>query len=143
MRRLLFAVLALALVLSVRTSAQMPTAQKWENAEWYYVMSWQFAQADADSSMTLLFDYFMPAIKDVWPDMKCFRHVMGEWHITCFGPMIEGPASLEWQTSPEEIAFMTALMERHGESMMEVVEWYFKTITRSTSSFGLDPTGGM
>ncbi len=143
MRRLVFAVLALALVLSVRTSAQMPTPQKWENAEWYYVMSWQFAQADADSSMTLLFDYFGPAMKETWPDMKCFRHVMGEWHITCFGPAAEGPAGFEWQTSPDEIAFMTALVEHHGEGVMEVAEWYMRTITRFTSSFGLDPTGGM
>ena len=47
MRRIVFAVLALALVLSVRTSAQMPTAQRWENVEWYIVMNWEFTGADA------------------------------------------------------------------------------------------------
>jgi hypothetical protein len=102
MRRLILAVVVLALALSVPTSAQMPTAERWENVEWYSVMSWQFALADA-----------------------------------------EGPTAFEWRTSPESVTFMSTLMEQHGEGWMEVGEWFMRSTTRFTFSFGLDPSGAM
>ena len=144
MRRLIPVILALVLVVSVRTSAQeMPTAQKWENVEWYTVFSWQLAGADAESAMTMFVDNALPVMKEVWPDMTCLRLMTGEWSIACFGPMSAGLAELEWETSPQFLRFMSLFAEREGEAATEMLETFGNAIVRSKVDIALKHTGGM
>ncbi len=144
MRRIIPIILALVLVVSVRTSAQeLPTAKKWTDVEWYIVQSWQFTVAEADAQMTILFDTAMPVFKESFPGMRCFRHVMGEWDVTCMFPIPEGPAWLEWETPPEFVDYITGIFELLGEETMEMGETFANAIVRQTSSIVLEPTGGM
>jgi len=143
MRRIVFAVLALALVLSVRTSAQMPTAQKWENVEWYGVMNWQLTGADADSAMTIVFDHMMPVMAEVYPDWTCLRLMTGEWSITCFGPMEEGLEGMAWRVSPDDVRFMSLFIEREGEAAMGMFETFTNANAGFTFNIALKHTGGM
>ena len=143
MRRTVFAAVALAIVLAVRTSAQMPEAQKWENVEWYWVDNWQLTGPDADSAMTIFFDHALPVMTEVWPDMRCLRLLTGEWNITCSAPMTEGLGSLEWRRSPRMARFMALLFEREGEAVVGMGETFEKAVARHTSQLALKHTGGM
>ncbi len=144
MRRIIPIILALVLVVSVRTSAQeLPTAKKWTDVEWYIVQSWQFTVAEADAQMTILFDTAMPVLKESFPGMRCFRHVMGEWDVTCMFPIPEGPAWLEWEMPPELVDYTTGIFELLGEETMEMGERFMNALVRQTSTIVLEPTGGM
>ena len=91
MRRLIPAVLVFFLFVSVRTSAQeMPTAQKWENVEWFWLLSFQFTGAEADSASTIFWEHFMPVMAEAWSGTTCLRIMTGDMGVTCFGPMEEG-----------------------------------------------------
>ena len=144
MRRIIPIVLALVLVASIHTSAQeMPTAQKWENVEWYSVMSWQLAGAQADSATTLFFERFLPVIMDVWPETTCLRLMTGEWSITCIGLMNDGVAGLEWEMAPEAVRMWTLLLEREGEAAAGMFETFGNATARFAMHYALKHTGGM
>lgn len=131
MRRIMFTVLALAFVLSVRTSAQMPTPQKWENVEWYIVMSWQFAGADADSAATIFWDHVLPAMAEAWPGTTCLRVMTGKMGVACYGPMEDGLEGMAWQVSPNDVRFLSLFFEREGEGAEEL----FKTFGSGATGF--------
>ena len=143
MRRIVFVVLALALVLSVRTSAQMPTAQKWENVEWYMVMNWQFTGADADTAATIFWDHMMPAMAEAWPGTTCLRVMTGEMGVACFGPMEDGPEGMAWEVSPNDVRFLSLFFEREGEGAMELFKTFGSGATGFTMNIALKHTGGM
>ncbi len=99
MRRIIPIVLALVLVVSVRTSAQeLPTAQKWTDVEWYTVTTMYFS--DPGEGMNLFVDHFLPIFKEVWPESTCLWFRTGERRMTCYGPMPAGPAEMEWRMDP-------------------------------------------
>ncbi len=143
MRRIILIVLALVLVVSVRTSAQLPTAQKWTDVEWYSLINWQFTAAAVDTAMTLFFGTGLPALKESFPGIRCFRHVTGEWHVTCIAPMPEGPSWLEWEMPPEFVDYITRIFEREGEAAMDIAETFNNAVARQTLTIVLEPTGGM
>ncbi len=143
MRRIIPIVLALVLVVSVRTSAQLPTAKKWTDVEWYQVINWQFTVAEADAQMTILFDTAMPVLKESFPGIRCFRHVTGEWDVTCIFPMPEGPSYLEWELPPDFADYIAGLFERAGEEAAGMVETFINAVVRQTSTIVLEHTGGM
>ncbi len=142
MRRVIPIVLALVLVVSVRTSAQLPTAQKWTDVEWYNVFSLQFTFADADTAMTILFDTLMPVAREVSGN-RCFRHVTGEWHVTCIGPMPEGPSYLEWEMPPDFADYIARFFEQEGEAAAGIAETFNNAVARQTFTIVLEHTGGM
>jgi hypothetical protein len=143
MRRIIPIILALVLVVSVRTSAQLPTAQKWENVEWYSVVSWQLTGANADSAMTIFFDHLAPLIAEVWPETTCLRLLTGEQRITCFGPMKDGLAEMEWAVSPELERLFSLFVEREGEAAAGMGETFGNAVSRFESHIALKHTGGM
>ena len=144
MRRVIPIVLALVLIVSIRTSAQdLPTAQKWENVEWFNVISWQFTNTEVDTAMTILFDIYMPVLRETMPGSKCLRFVTGEWHVTCMAPLPEGPASLEWQIAPAFADFLAGVAENQGEAAMGIFEMWNAAIARESSDIAFVPSGGM
>ncbi len=143
MRRIVFAVLALILVLSMRTTAQMPTAQRWENVEWYVVMNWQFTGADADSASSIFWDHMLPAMTDTWPETTCLRVMTGQMGVTCFGLMAEGLEELEWEVSPNDVRFFSLFFEREGEAGMGMFQTFMNAATGFTFDLALKHGGGM
>ena len=137
MRRIVFAVLALILVLSMRTTAQMPTAQRWENVEWYVVMNWQFTGADADSASSIFWDHMLPAMTDTWPETTCLRVMTGQMGVTCFGLMAEGLEELEWEVSPNDVRFFSLFFEREGEAGMGMFQTFMNAATGFTFDLAL------
>ncbi len=141
MRRVIPIVLALVLVVSVRTSAQLPTAQKWTDVEWYSVTTFYFS--DAEEGMNLFVEHFLPVVKEVWPDVTCLQLRTGEVKMTCYGPEPEGPATLEWRVNPQEADFYVRLAEHLGEAGWELGEALDNTISRITTDIAMRHTGGM
>ena len=143
MRHIICAVVVLALVLSSRTSAQMPAAQKWENVEWYVVMSWQFTGADADSATTIFWDHIMPAMGETWPETTCLRVMTGETGVICFGPMANGLEEMEWAVSPNDVRFLSLFFEREGDAGVGLFETFMNAATGFTFNLALKHKGGM
>jgi hypothetical protein len=143
MRRVIPIVLALVLVVSVRASAQMPTAQRWENVEWYFVMSWQFAGPDAEAATDIFWDHLMPAWSEASPETTCLRVITGQTGVACFGPMEEGLEGLAWQVSPSDVRLLTLLIEREGEAVAEMFQTLLSSVTGLTMNVALKHTGGM
>jgi len=144
MRRLIPVVLALVLVVSARASAQdLPTAQRWENVEWYWVMQWQFTGAEADSAATIFWDHLNPVFAEAFPEAMCLRVMTGEMGVTCFGPMEEGLEGMTWETSPSDIRFMSLFFEREGEAAMDMFTTLGKAMTGWTYNIALKHTGRM
>jgi hypothetical protein len=131
MRRFVFVVTVLSLVLSVRTAAQEPTPQKWENVEWYIVLNWHFAGADADSAATIFWDHMMPVMAEAWPGTICLRVMTGKMGVACYGPMEDGLLGMEWQVSPNDVRFLSMFFEREGEAAMDM----FKTFGSGATGF--------
>jgi hypothetical protein len=121
----------------------MPTAQKWENVEWYSVMSWHVTGPNTEAVMTIFFDHLMPVSAEVWPEMTCLRLITGDERITCFGPMSGGLADLEWKVSPEFTRFLSLLVEREGEAGTEMLGTFYSGVADFTSHIALKHTGGM
>jgi hypothetical protein len=144
MRRIIPFVLALVLFAPARMSAQdQLTAQKWTDVEWYRIQSWQFTAAGEDTAMTIMWDIYMPMIREVAPESRCFRHVTGEWHITCIFHMSEGPAYYEWETAPGFADFVNGIIERQGEAALDVFETFNDAVARRSHTVLIEPTGGM
>ena len=142
MRHVIPIVLALVLVVSVRTSAQdLPTAQKWTDVEWYSVTTFYFS--DAEEGTNLFVEHFLPLVKEVWPDVTCLQFSTGEVKMTCYGPEPEGPASLEWRVDPGLADFYAKVVEHHGEAAAERLEAFGNTLSRVTTHLAMRHTGGM
>ena len=142
MRRIIPIVLALVLVVSARTSAQV-TAQRWENVEWSTIMNWQFVGGQVDTAMTIWFDVFMPTVRVAFPGARCFRHITGETGVTCIFPMPEGPTALEWQTPPAFVDFFAGVFQEEGEAAAGLFETFGNAIERITLHIVLEPIGEM
>jgi hypothetical protein len=143
MRRSIFAVLALAVVTSIGTSAQVPTPKKWENVEWFWLLNFQFTGAEADSASTIFWEHFMPVMAEAWSGTTCLRVMTGDMGVTCFGPMEEGLEGMAWEVSPEDVRFMSLLMEREGEAAMDMFATFGRGTTGFTFNIALQHTGGM
>jgi len=144
MRRLVLIIVALALVVSVRTSAQdLPTAQKWENVEWYVVMSWQFTGVEADSAATIFWDHLNPVMAEVFPGTICLRVMTGEMGVSCFGPMEGGLEEMTWEVSPSDISFISLFFEREGEAAEDMFMTLGRAMTGWTFNLALKHTGRM
>ena len=144
MRRLIPIFVALVLIVSVRTSAQeMPTAQKWENVEWYVVMSWQFTGEEADSAATIFWDHLNPVIAEALPGTVCLRVMTGEMGVTCFGPMEGGLEDMTWEVSPGDLRFTSVFFEREGEAAEDMFRTLGRAMTGWTYNVALKHTGGM
>jgi len=143
MRRIVFAGFVLALVLSVRTTAQLPAARKWENVEWYMVLSWQFTGADADSASTIFWDHINPVLAESWPGTVCLRVLTGEMGVTCYGPLEDGLEGMAWEVSPGDVRFMSTFFEREGEAAMGLFETFGRAATGFTFDIALKHGGRM
>jgi hypothetical protein len=142
MRRLVPVVLALTIAVSASTAAQeTPTAEKWTNVEWYDIGTWYFS--DGEEALALWTEHFLPVVNEIWPESTCLWFMTGETHMTCYGPMSEGPAEMEWRMHPDGVRFMEAFTAQEGEAAEELFERWGNAVSKYTSHIALKHTGGM
>jgi hypothetical protein len=142
MRRLVPVVLALTIAVSASTAAQeTPTAEKWTNVEWYEISTWYFS--DAEEALTLWTEHFLPVVTEVYPEDTCLFSVTGQTRMTCYGPMIDGPAGMEWRLSPKGVEFQTKMAEREGEAVEELYDRWGNAVSKYTYDIARKHTGGM
>ena len=142
MRRLVPVALALTLAFSATVAAQeMPAAEKWTNVEWYSVTTFYFS--DEEEGLTLWTEHFLPVAMEVFPETNCLWFITGETHLTCYFPMPDGPADMEWRMDPDGVEFMAALAAREGEATMELFDSWANAVSRMTNHIALKHTGGM
>ena len=68
------------------------------------------------------------------PPVRIFEYATGgEWDVSLFFPLPEGPSSLEWEMSPDEEKWMEALASRNGgaEKALAIINEYKSMIARS------------
>lgn len=106
---------ASAVVLGVPAAAQEAQPQRMQNVTYHGVEFIKFKEGSRERAGEIVEQYFAPASRDASTTMPLEYHIdTGEWDYIMFWPMKGGMADMEWETHPEEIAWMQALTKRAG-----------------------------
>jgi hypothetical protein len=132
--------LALALVglFAVPTRTEAQEVEKWDGVNWYRIVHVDFHNGKTGEARRIIEEHFMPAADDAGtagPDMLLW-HETGEWDLTIIWRMKEGPASMEWRRSPDNVKWWKSFSELEGgdEAAELIQKEYSALIARSTSS---------
>lgn len=68
----------------------------------------------------------------------------GPWDVLLIGHMKDGPSTLTWKASPQEVKVQEAMLEWAGdqEEIQELVDEYQSLIARSTTHLGFSGRHG-
>ena len=107
---------ALAVVcVPMSASAQEMKAERMQNVSFHSVEMIKFKPGKRARAMEIIRDYFVPADKAAGGGQVIDLHLQtGPWDAIVVFPMSGGPADMSWQTSPDEIKWMTALGQKAG-----------------------------
>jgi hypothetical protein len=136
MRLMLAAALIVLFALPTRAEAQ--EAEKWEGVDWYRIVNVDFHNGKAGDARRIIEDHYMPAGEAAGtptPVMLLWNET-GEWDLTIIWHMKDGPASMEWQRSPDGVKWWQTFVEREGgeEAAEAIQEEYSGLVARSTST---------
>lgn len=149
MRRIPLAILAVLLVLPGRLAAQEDQQPvKWTGVEWYNVVNIDFAPGKTSDALKIIREHFMKASDAAGtpkPTM-ILMDVTGPWDMTVIWKMKDGPASMEWRRSPDNIKWWAALVKQEGseDAANKLTEEYGSYVARSSSTITrtMDMSGG-
>ncbi len=117
MRRAIIASVAVIGLLGLAPAAQDgATPTKYTNVNWYSITNVDYYPNKAKDALKIVYDHFVPAAQTAGMDgLRLFEYATGgEWDLTVIFPMKEGPAEMEWENSPEDVAWMKAIAEKLG-----------------------------
>lgn len=114
MNKWMFAVACAALCVPSIASAQEMKAERVKDTNWVMVEMVKFLPGKRQRAGEIVEQYFTKASNDIGGGIVDLHLDTGEWDFITVFPMKGGPADLTWQTSPEEIQFMTALAKYTG-----------------------------
>lgn len=124
----------------VAQAQQEMTAKKFENPEWKQVMLVKFEPESIERAKEIIRNYFVKA------DIKAGRQgpsvavdlVTGEWDMMLVWDMKGGIEDLNWETSPDDVKWMTAMNDIAGgkDKARALLKEWSSTINRSTSYIG-------
>ncbi|MEM8714134.1 MAG: hypothetical protein AAGG01_24590, partial [Planctomycetota bacterium] len=101
--------------LTPSTGEEVRTARKFEGATWSRVVNISFVPGKKADAIRIIQDYLRPAsVASSTPQPLAYEHVTGEYDITAIWELTEGTDSLNWEVSPAQVAWRTALAERLG-----------------------------
>lgn len=139
MRRIPLAILAVLLVLPARLAAQEdqgPT--KWTGVDWYTVVNIDFAPGKTADAVKIIREHFMKASDAAGTPkpVMVLMDVTGPWDMTVVWKMQDGPTSLEWRRSPENVKWWAAFVKQEGseEAARKIQEEYGSYVARSSST---------
>lgn len=118
---------AVVLFANYPASAQDMKAQKIANVTYQTVEFIKFKEGSRDRAGEIVEKYFAPASANSKTMMPNEYHMQtGEWDYILIWPMAGGMADMEWQTSPDEVAWFGALNKLSGgeaQSKALIAEW--------------------
>ncbi len=131
--------LACVLVLPLSAAGQdAPAAAKWTDVDWYRVVQIDFESGKMNAAMDFIDEHFVPATEAAGtpgPAMLLW-HETGEWDLTVLWVMAEGPSSMEWRRSPDNIKWWSALVAHEGGADAAAAVWAeWNSMIERTNSF--------
>jgi hypothetical protein len=92
---------------------EAPAPKKFENVNWYWMANVKFKPGKLDDALKIINEHFAPAGNAVgMTGVRMLHHTGGEWDLTLLFPSAEGPRSLEWAMSPDDVKWMTEMARR-------------------------------
>jgi hypothetical protein len=128
---------AIACLLTIPSSAEAQEAEKWEGVNWYRIVHVDFHNGKSGDARRIIEDHYMPAGEEAGtptPVMLLWNQT-GEWDLTIIWHMKDGPASMEWRRSPDNVKWWKTFVEREGgeEAAQAIQEEYSGLVARSSS----------
>ena len=130
-------VVAIALAANVCMAQGDLKPKKFENPSWKRVVMISFQPGKMERAMTIVKDYFMVASKKAGttsPDMMLDMY-SGGWDVMVIWSMKGGLEELNWEISPDNIAWQKALAEVAGgeEKAKALRAEYSSLVARSSA----------
>lgn len=138
------ALVAIVLLPAVPADAQeeAPEARKYENVTWYEIAQIDFKPGKRDAAIEIIENHYMPAAAEAGTPgpVMTLQHRTGEWDLTVVWHMKRGPAEMEWERTPEGIAWYEKFAEMAGgpEEARKIGEEFSSYIARETVSIALE-----
>jgi len=129
---------ALICLFAIPSGLDAQEAEKWDDVDWYRIVQVDFHNGKAGDARRTIEEHFMPAGREAGtptPVMMLWN-VTGEWDLTIIWHMQDGPASMEWRRSPDNVKWWKKFMEREGgeEAAEKIQSEYASLVARSTST---------
>jgi len=122
------------------TTATAATGQdapkKYEDPTWSRVTRVAFFPGKRGAAIDIIQDHFRPAtVASGGTQPTLYRHATGRFDLTAVWTLPEGTASLDWEISPESIAWRDALTEQLGsvEEAEALIETYRSYVREAES----------
>ena len=115
MRKLCLLVLAVVLLVpGLDALSQDLEPAKYEGT-WYQMVNVDYKPGMRDKAMEYIAENFAPAgmASGTGPDMVLLHHT-GHHDMTMLWKLDGGPADMEWETSPDDVKWLKAMMAQHG-----------------------------
>jgi hypothetical protein len=130
-------VLIVAFAAPLAMAQEAPKAKKYEDPVWYSMTHVKYKPGRLDDAMKMIKEYFEPASVEAGtpgPAMVMINHT-GEWDLTIVWKMKGGLSAMEWETSPEDVKWMSAMHEMvgGGDKAKEIMEQY-QSLVSATST---------
>lgn len=112
---------------TAQDSDEALASKKYENPSWSRVTRIAFFPGKEGAAIDLIQNHFRPATKaSGGTEPHVFQHATGRWNLTAIWNLPEGTASLDWEVSPETVAWRKALAEQLGsaDQAEEMVKTY-------------------
>jgi hypothetical protein len=114
-------------------------AKKYDNAKWKSITFIQFKEGKMERVREIINNYFVKAAEKGGTPMPSMvsELVTGEWNMVVVWDMKEGVDALNWETSPDDVKWMTAMNEIAGSDKAKAIldEWS-SLIVRTNSYLG-------
>jgi hypothetical protein len=125
-------------IISFGTQAQMQ-AKKYDNPQWKSIVFIQFKDGKMDRAREIITNYFVKAAEKAGTPQPSLATelVTGEWNMMVVWDM-KGIEEMNWQTSPNDVKWMTAMNEIAGgaDKTKAIMDEWSSLIVRTTTYLG-------
>ena len=126
-------------LISSGAQAQME-AKKYDNPKWKSIVFLQFKEGKMDRAREIITNYFVKAAEKAGTPQPSLATelVTGEWNMMIVWDMKEGVDEMNWQTSPDDVKWMTAMSDVAGgaDKAKTILDEWSSLIVRTNSYLG-------
>ena len=129
---------ALVCLFTIPSNLDAQEAEKWDDVDWYRIVHVDYHNGKNGDARRIIEEHFMPAGEAAGtptPVMMLWNET-GEWDLTIIWHMKDGPASMAWRRSPDNVKWWKTFVEREGgeEAAEKIQSEYSSLVARSTSA---------
>lgn len=136
---LLALLLILPLLAREGRAQEAPQAQRYENVTWHRIDYVRYEPGSQGRALEIIRDYFIPAAEQAGLTAPMLVEMTtGEWDVMTIWTLDGGVSDLEWEVSPEGVAFQQAMAELHGADRARALgEEYESLVAAGMTHLGL------